>query len=376
MFSGGEPTIHRHILDFIDFAQQRRIKNVNLNTNGIRLATDKNFVAELGKRNQVSGKSVNVYLQFDGFDERTHLEIRGRDLRTFKQRALDNCAEAASCGSADTASCGTTSVLISSVSARCRARWAASATTLSARSCPVTTSTEPVPGASAKAAPSYRSHSEACTMQRKPVADRLVHGPVDGMEAGLRAIDTHDQGQHHNCPPPSPRRDALPFSPPCRRRAVLDHHAVRHRRSRKEPWTWRWDSPPGHRSAACRARRRSVDCGFVIGTATTRKPRRTSLDRPSQSSSPGRSCRPRGARRDGRAPHRVARSASTAAWSAGARPRTHPAARLLQQCQQEHGPHQEDSPPDHQVGRPRSRQLCLRPQQAGGRAPQGAAAVA
>jgi uncharacterized radical SAM superfamily Fe-S cluster-containing enzyme len=94
MFSGGEPTIHKHILDFIDLAQSRPIKNVTLNTNGIRLATDTNFVAELGKRNQVPGKSVNVYLQFDGFDERTHLEIRGRDLRTFKQRALGNCAAA------------------------------------------------------------------------------------------------------------------------------------------------------------------------------------------------------------------------------------------------------------------------------------------
>ncbi|WP_043267190.1 radical SAM protein [Streptomyces sp. CT34] len=94
MFSGGEPTIHKHILDFIDLSQARPIKNVNLNTNGIRLATDKNFVAELGQRNQVPGKSVNIYLQFDGFDERTHREIRGRDLRAFKQRALDNCAEA------------------------------------------------------------------------------------------------------------------------------------------------------------------------------------------------------------------------------------------------------------------------------------------
>ncbi|MFD9967283.1 radical SAM protein [Streptomyces sp. NPDC059011] len=94
MFSGGEPTIHKNILDFIDLAQARPIRNVNLNTNGIRLATDKNFVAELGRRNRVPGRSVNVYLQFDGFDERTHLEIRGRDLRTFKQRALDNCAGA------------------------------------------------------------------------------------------------------------------------------------------------------------------------------------------------------------------------------------------------------------------------------------------
>ncbi|MCH0562989.1 radical SAM protein [Streptomyces sp. MUM 2J] len=94
MFSGGEPTIHRHILDFVDLAQDRPIRNVTLNTNGIRLATDRNFVAELGRRNQAPGRSVNIYLQFDGFDERTHVSIRGRDLRTFKQRALDNCAEA------------------------------------------------------------------------------------------------------------------------------------------------------------------------------------------------------------------------------------------------------------------------------------------
>ncbi|WP_312878668.1 radical SAM protein [Amycolatopsis echigonensis] len=94
MFSGGEPTIHKHILDFIDLAQAKPIRNVNLNTNGIRLATDRAFVAALGERNGRHGKSINIYLQFDGFDERTHREIRGRDLREIKKRALDNCAEA------------------------------------------------------------------------------------------------------------------------------------------------------------------------------------------------------------------------------------------------------------------------------------------
>lgn len=94
MFSGGEPTIHRHILDFIDLAQQRPIKNVTLNTNGIRLASDRAFAAEIARRNETPGRSVSVYLQFDGFDERTHLEIRGRDLRKIKQQALDHCADA------------------------------------------------------------------------------------------------------------------------------------------------------------------------------------------------------------------------------------------------------------------------------------------
>jgi uncharacterized radical SAM superfamily Fe-S cluster-containing enzyme len=91
MFSGGEPTIHKHILDFVDAAQTRPIKVVNLNTNGIRLANDKRFVAALAERNRPD-RPVNIYLQFDGFDERTHREIRGKDLREHKQRALDNCA--------------------------------------------------------------------------------------------------------------------------------------------------------------------------------------------------------------------------------------------------------------------------------------------
>jgi uncharacterized radical SAM superfamily Fe-S cluster-containing enzyme len=94
MFSGGEPTIHRHILEFIDLAQRKPIRSITLNTNGIRLATDKRFAAALGERNGRGGKPVNVYLQFDGFDERTHWEIRGADLRDRKRKALDHCAEA------------------------------------------------------------------------------------------------------------------------------------------------------------------------------------------------------------------------------------------------------------------------------------------
>jgi uncharacterized radical SAM superfamily Fe-S cluster-containing enzyme len=93
MLSGGEPTIHRDILAMVDLAQERPIGAVNLNTNGIRLASDRTFVAELGKRNR-PGHAINVYLQFDGLEAETHVAIRGRDLREIKQRALDNCAEA------------------------------------------------------------------------------------------------------------------------------------------------------------------------------------------------------------------------------------------------------------------------------------------
>src|SRR5260370_6768523 len=91
MYSGGEPTIHPQILDFIQLALDKGVKTVNLNTNGIRLAHDKRFVEALSKIE----RKPNIYMQFDGLNERTHLEIRGRDLRRAKQQALDNCAGSA-----------------------------------------------------------------------------------------------------------------------------------------------------------------------------------------------------------------------------------------------------------------------------------------
>jgi tetraether lipid synthase len=86
--SGGEPTIHPEILTFIAMAKERGIKAVMLNTNGIRLARDDAFMAELARLRP------HIYLQFDGFEERTHRTIRGADLREIKRRALDRCAEA------------------------------------------------------------------------------------------------------------------------------------------------------------------------------------------------------------------------------------------------------------------------------------------
>jgi 7,8-dihydro-6-hydroxymethylpterin dimethyltransferase len=87
-FSGGEPSIHPRILEMLAAAKARGIPLVMLNTNGIRLARDPRFapaLAELG---------VHVYLQFDGFDERTQIAIRGKQLTEEKLRALGRCADA------------------------------------------------------------------------------------------------------------------------------------------------------------------------------------------------------------------------------------------------------------------------------------------
>ena len=86
--SGGEPTIHPEILPMLEAAKRRGIKLVMLNTNGIRLGRDRSFVRELGEL------GIHVYLQFDGFEDATHIAIRGRRLQEVKRAALDNCAEA------------------------------------------------------------------------------------------------------------------------------------------------------------------------------------------------------------------------------------------------------------------------------------------
>jgi 7,8-dihydro-6-hydroxymethylpterin dimethyltransferase len=86
-FSGGEPTIHPDILDFVELAKQAGIRFTMVNTNGIRIARDRRFAEEL------AAAGPHLYLQFDGFDLDTHLAIRGKDLRADKERALERCAE-------------------------------------------------------------------------------------------------------------------------------------------------------------------------------------------------------------------------------------------------------------------------------------------
>lgn len=84
--SGGEPTIHPQIVEVLEAIARRRVKHVMLNTNGLRLARDEGFVRQL------ADLGVYVYLQFDGLEQKTHLAMRGVDLRREKQQALDHLA--------------------------------------------------------------------------------------------------------------------------------------------------------------------------------------------------------------------------------------------------------------------------------------------
>ena len=87
-FSGGEPTIHPQILDMIQAAKDRGVRQVMINTNGVRIARDDRFLEGLAKLNPV------VYFQFDGLRSETYQTLRGEDLLDLKMRALDRLNDA------------------------------------------------------------------------------------------------------------------------------------------------------------------------------------------------------------------------------------------------------------------------------------------
>ncbi len=87
-FSGGEPTIHPQIIDFVRAAKVRNIPFVMINTNGKRIARDDHFLEQL---NEVR---PSLYFQFDGFESETYRILRGeRDILEEKLRALDRLAQ-------------------------------------------------------------------------------------------------------------------------------------------------------------------------------------------------------------------------------------------------------------------------------------------
>lgn len=82
--SGGEPTLHPELVRFVRYAYEQPIQAVMINTNGIRLAHDPKLIEELAEMRD----RLEIYLQFDGFDERTHQALRGEPLGEIKEQAL------------------------------------------------------------------------------------------------------------------------------------------------------------------------------------------------------------------------------------------------------------------------------------------------
>ena len=88
--SGGEPTIHPDFLKIWRYACDQPIDIVMINTNGLRLAHDAALVDALAERRQ----RTEVYLQFDGFDDRGCRTLRGESLVETKLRAIERLGAA------------------------------------------------------------------------------------------------------------------------------------------------------------------------------------------------------------------------------------------------------------------------------------------
>ncbi|HEY8956825.1 radical SAM protein [Chitinophaga sp.] len=87
--SGGEPTIHPQFFEILDIAKRKPIRHLMINTNGVRIAKDKEFTARLA----TYMPDFEVYLQFDSFKPEALERMRGKDLTDVRKQALENLNE-------------------------------------------------------------------------------------------------------------------------------------------------------------------------------------------------------------------------------------------------------------------------------------------
>lgn len=84
--SGGEPTLHPEFFAILDAARARPIHHLMINTNGLRLAREPDFVARLATYQP----GIEIYLQFDSLHDAVLQQLRGADLADSHAKALAN----------------------------------------------------------------------------------------------------------------------------------------------------------------------------------------------------------------------------------------------------------------------------------------------
>lgn len=87
--SGGEPTVRDDLPEIIRMGREKGFTFFQLNTNGLRLAAEPSYAAELKE----AGLDC-VFLQFDGVTDKVYTALRGKPLLEEKCRAIDHCAAA------------------------------------------------------------------------------------------------------------------------------------------------------------------------------------------------------------------------------------------------------------------------------------------
>lgn len=83
--SGGEPTLHPQFWDILDAVKRRPIRHVMINTNGLRIAQEPEFVARLA----TYAPRLEVYLQFDSLNDEALVNLRGARLSRIRRQALE-----------------------------------------------------------------------------------------------------------------------------------------------------------------------------------------------------------------------------------------------------------------------------------------------
>ncbi len=87
--SGGEPTLHPQFFEILDYAKSLPIKHLMLNTNGIEIAKNIEFVSRL----KTYSPDFEIYLQFDSFKEDALMSLRGAHLNKIREKAIENLNE-------------------------------------------------------------------------------------------------------------------------------------------------------------------------------------------------------------------------------------------------------------------------------------------
>jgi 7,8-dihydro-6-hydroxymethylpterin dimethyltransferase len=83
--SGGEPTLHPDFFQVLAMCKERPIRHLMVNTNGIRIAQDEEFARRL----QDFMPQFEIYLQFDSLGREPLMQLRGADLRSIREKALE-----------------------------------------------------------------------------------------------------------------------------------------------------------------------------------------------------------------------------------------------------------------------------------------------